>query len=95
MEKLLRQEGAVDDLSQILDLRESFERRGLTFYIHIDGAWGGYFASVLWNRKMQRCTGAVRQSVRQTSTSVAPLCSDLSAFTHGKRLVLRYPPPYF
>ena len=22
---------------------------GLTFYIHVDGAWGGYFASTMWN----------------------------------------------
>ena len=58
-------EGAVDDLSQILELQETFQRRGLTFYIHIDGAWGGYFASVLWNRRMQRCT-AGRQSVKQS-----------------------------
>ena len=55
----------MDDLSQILELQETFQRRGLTFYIHIDGAWGGYFASVLWNRRMQRCTTG-RQSVKQS-----------------------------
>jgi glutamate/tyrosine decarboxylase-like PLP-dependent enzyme len=55
----------VDDLSGILELREAFEKKGLTFYIHIDGAWGGYFASVLWNRRMQRCSAA-RQSSRLT-----------------------------
>ena len=32
---------------QVLLLRKSFEKRGLTFYIHIDGAWGGYFATIL------------------------------------------------
>jgi glutamate/tyrosine decarboxylase-like PLP-dependent enzyme len=37
----------VDDLVSILALREQFERKGLTFYIHVDAAWGGYFASVL------------------------------------------------
>jgi len=41
------QEGAVDQLDKILQLREKFEQQGLTFYIHIDGAWGGYFASTL------------------------------------------------
>lgn len=41
------QEGAVDELDKILELREKFEKKGMTFYIHIDGAWGGYFASVL------------------------------------------------
>ena len=41
------QEGAVDDMQQILKIRKDFEERGLTFYIHIDGAWGGYFASCI------------------------------------------------
>ena len=41
------QEGAVDNLFMVLELRKEFEKRGLTFYIHIDGAWGGYFASCL------------------------------------------------
>lgn len=47
------QEGAVDDLCQILEIRKEFERmdNGLTFYIHVDGAWGGYFASTLWNQQ--------------------------------------------
>eukprot|EP00092_Neocalanus_flemingeri_P013687 GFUD01014760.1.p1 GENE.GFUD01014760.1~~GFUD01014760.1.p1 ORF type:complete len:1163 (-),score=280.67 GFUD01014760.1:114-3602(-) len=41
------QEGAVDALDKILEIRKQFEAKGLTFYIHIDGAWGGYFASCL------------------------------------------------
>ena len=41
------QEGAVDNLDLLLDIREDFEKRGLTFYIHVDGAWGGYFASCI------------------------------------------------
>ena len=41
------QEGAVDNLEILLDIREDFEKRGLTFYIHVDGAWGGYFASCI------------------------------------------------
>ena len=41
------QEGAVDDLRTLLNIRRDFEKKGLTFYIHVDGAWGGYFASCL------------------------------------------------
>jgi hypothetical protein len=44
------QEGAVDDLKQILDMRREFESKGLTFYIHVDAAWGGYFASILHSK---------------------------------------------
>ena len=43
------QEGAVDDLEELLRIRQDFQARedGLTFYIHIDAAWGGYFASTM------------------------------------------------
>ena len=43
------QEGAVDDLKTVLDIREELEAQGLTFTVHIDGAWGGYFASCIGN----------------------------------------------
>ena len=48
------QEGAVDDLEEILRIREEFEERGLTFYIHVDGAWGGYFATCLYDTTRAR-----------------------------------------
>ena len=37
------QEGAVDNLDLLLNIREDFEKRGLTFYIHVDGAWVDHF----------------------------------------------------
>ena len=41
------QEGAVDDMEKILEIKKYFLERGLTFTIHIDAAWGGYFASCI------------------------------------------------
>ncbi|MEG3839046.1 pyridoxal-dependent decarboxylase [Microcoleus sp. herbarium14] len=41
------EEGAVDPLREILDLREEYRKRGLEFTVHADAAWGGYFASIL------------------------------------------------
>ncbi|KAK1750944.1 pyridoxal phosphate-dependent transferase [Echria macrotheca] len=41
------EEGAVDPLEDILALRRSFQARGLSFAIHADAAWGGYFATML------------------------------------------------
>lgn len=41
------EEGAVDYLSDILALREKFQAQGLSFLVHADAAWGGYFASTL------------------------------------------------
>ncbi|KAN0127422.1 Pyridoxal phosphate-dependent transferase [Lactarius tabidus] len=39
--------GSVDPLSKILALRQKYQRRGLSFLIHADAAWGGYFRSML------------------------------------------------
>ncbi|KAF8252058.1 PLP-dependent transferase [Wilcoxina mikolae CBS 423.85] len=38
------QEGAVDPLHEILSLRTKYQRLGLSFLVHADAAWGGYFA---------------------------------------------------
>ncbi|EPQ53147.1 PLP-dependent transferase, partial [Gloeophyllum trabeum ATCC 11539] len=38
--------GAVDPLSEIVQLRQEFQRKGLSFLIHADAAWGGYFATL-------------------------------------------------
>lgn len=41
------EQGAVDPLVEIIQLRNKFEERGLSFVVHCDAAWGGYFASML------------------------------------------------
>lgn len=43
--------GAIDPLCRILKLREKFEKQGMSFAVHCDAAWGGYFASVLRERQ--------------------------------------------
>jgi glutamate/tyrosine decarboxylase-like PLP-dependent enzyme len=40
-------EGAVDQLDEIVRAREKLQQeKGMSFAIHVDGAWGGYFASM-------------------------------------------------
>lgn len=41
------EEGAVDPLRQILALRQRFHAYGMSFVVHADAAWGGYFATML------------------------------------------------
>ncbi|KAK1230099.1 hypothetical protein PQX77_006814 [Marasmius sp. AFHP31] len=41
------EEGAVDPLDEILKIREEFEKKGMTFLVHADAAWGGYFTSMI------------------------------------------------
>jgi tyrosine decarboxylase len=40
------EEGAVDDIGAIVRLRQEFQRRGLSFYLHVDAAYGGYGRSL-------------------------------------------------
>ena len=37
------EEGAVDPLRDIIRLRDEFQAKGLSFLVHGDAAWGGYF----------------------------------------------------
>jgi glutamate/tyrosine decarboxylase-like PLP-dependent enzyme len=41
------EEGAVDRLSEIIKIRRKFQAKGLSFLVHADAAWGGYFATML------------------------------------------------
>lgn len=41
------EEGEVDPLYDILALRRRFQDKGLSFLVHADAAWGGYFASMI------------------------------------------------
>ncbi|KAL5504862.1 hypothetical protein ACEPAH_7525 [Sanghuangporus vaninii] len=41
------EEGAVDRLEDIINLRDELKQYGLTFAVHADAAWGGYFATML------------------------------------------------
>lgn len=40
------EEGSVDPLSDIIDIRDEYRQMGLEFAVHVDGAWGGYFAAM-------------------------------------------------
>ncbi|KAL8638359.1 MAG: hypothetical protein Q9228_004485 [Teloschistes exilis] len=41
------EEGAVDSLQGVLELRKKYQDKGLSFVVHADAAWGGYFATML------------------------------------------------
>lgn len=41
------EESAVDPLADIVAIREEYREMGLEFALHVDGAWGGYFNSIL------------------------------------------------
>ncbi len=39
--------GACDPIKEVVDLRAEYQARGLSFAIHCDAAWGGYFTSMI------------------------------------------------
>ncbi|KAJ5553355.1 PLP-dependent transferase [Penicillium frequentans] len=41
------EEGSVDALEKIVHIRDKMQKEGLSFLIHADAAWGGYFATML------------------------------------------------
>ncbi len=51
------EEGSVDPLDGILELRDTYAKLGLTFCLHADAAWGGYFASMLREPEQTGWTG--------------------------------------
>lgn len=40
------EEGSVDEIARIVKLREEYEKKGISFYFHIDAAYGGYSRSL-------------------------------------------------
>jgi glutamate/tyrosine decarboxylase-like PLP-dependent enzyme len=40
------EEGAVDPIDKIVDLRTKYEQQNKSFWLHIDSAWGGYVSSM-------------------------------------------------
>ncbi len=57
------EEGAVDLIDRVAELREESRRAGLTFYHHGDGAWGGYVRSLFYDRQgaLIRTPTAIRE----------------------------------
>ncbi|HEY1067248.1 MAG TPA: pyridoxal-dependent decarboxylase [Pirellulales bacterium] len=41
------EESSIDPLKEIINLRDYFAKKGLTFHVHADAAWGGYHRSVI------------------------------------------------
>ena len=41
------EEGAIDEVHRIVELRNEYEKQGVSFYIHVDAAYGGYARTLL------------------------------------------------
>lgn len=78
--------GAVDPLDEIVALREEYEQRGLSFLIHADGAWGGYFTSLI--RKLEDYPRQGDRTEKGDSSYVPAM--GLSPYTEKQLASLQY-----
>ena len=60
------EEGAVDQIHEVMRLQDEFRRKGLEFYLHCDGAWGGYVKSLFYDEDGNEVSqpGSIVKSVR-------------------------------
>ncbi|MEJ7783366.1 MAG: pyridoxal-dependent decarboxylase [Solirubrobacteraceae bacterium] len=55
------EEGAIDPVHEVLDVRDELERNvGASFWLHVDAAWGGYMASMLRGLDLPADTADIR-----------------------------------
>jgi len=45
------EEASIDEIHRIIDLRNDYEKEGISFYFHIDAAYGGYGRSIFLDEK--------------------------------------------
>ena len=67
------EEGAVDPINKVHDLRCEYEKNNMSFWLHIDSAWGGYISSLFhldeeeWiNKKINTITNKIYQKISST-----------------------------
>lgn len=58
------EQSAVDPLAKVIAMREEYRKAGLEFVIHVDAAWGGYFASLL-RKPVNEATGTSYDPLEQ------------------------------
>jgi glutamate/tyrosine decarboxylase-like PLP-dependent enzyme len=72
--------GAVDPISEVVEIRKEYQALGLSFMIHADAAWGGYFAT-----KVTRDCRPIDRSQAEYAFSL-----ELSGHTNKQLFNLRY-----
>jgi len=66
-------QGSIDSLDEIVRFRDEMEKEEMkSFYFHIDGAFGGYFPALLWQKELDKNTdksfGMKYEHIEKTDT---------------------------
>jgi glutamate/tyrosine decarboxylase-like PLP-dependent enzyme len=82
------EEGAVDPVHKIVELRERFEReKNASFWIHVDAAWGGYIRAIFSPSDEARERGLGTRKKGQQSLD--ELSDEITEYTR-ERITLEY-----
>lgn len=69
-------EGAVDDLISILNLREAYYKKGMSFNIHCDAAWGGYMRTLMIDPKSDTVQQKLKDQIFAPVISLSPYAQE-------------------
>ncbi|KAE8422855.1 PLP-dependent transferase [Aspergillus pseudocaelatus] len=81
--------GAMDPLGNILEMRREFEKWGMSFVVHCDAAWGGYFASIQRERDHKISTYAGNDPAYVPSSCISQYTKDqLNSLQHADSITV-------
>ncbi|HWQ33358.1 MAG TPA: pyridoxal-dependent decarboxylase [Blastocatellia bacterium] len=82
------EEGAIDQLHQVVELRQEMRQQGLTFHLHCDAAWGGYVRTLFYDENNQpvRTPSAIREITQTWPTD--DVFESYSALPHADSVTI-------
>jgi glutamate/tyrosine decarboxylase-like PLP-dependent enzyme len=86
------EESAVDPLVEVLALREKYRKQGMEFTVHVDAAWGGYFASMLRKKAIDQNFSDVMEDIDDSFIPSLPMSeyviAQYKAFSHADSITV-------
>lgn len=64
------EEGAIDPIHEICDMRKQFEEKDFSYWIHVDSAWGGYSKTILQLEPEQKCRILANKIIKMLNPSI-------------------------
>lgn len=82
------EESCVDPISEIVELRNQVRREGISFWIHSDCAWGGYFCSLLRDNDQSDLKPTNSEDLAQSLQKASYFCPFLPLSTYVESQLL-------
>lgn len=83
------EESAIDPIDAIANFRKQYEKdQNCSFYFHIDGAWGGYFCSMIRDNESLSNDTELGSFYHENRKFIEPLEKDLAAISQADSIVI-------